>query len=416
MGKTVIIKKLLALGLLGLLTACGQSPMVAGAFYGQQGLNSQINPYGSAQTSGAYPTDSSYGFASTGSYTDPNAYATNSYTDPNAYNTTPQNTYTSNNYDASLPPDVASGNSAYNLPADPALAQPSPTPSAATPMTPVPAQLKDSKGELKILTLNVWGLPSILVKDRKARFERLGQTLNDYDVVTLQETFSNDIEVLRKSTRFPYHLRWNNSGLKLGSGLYVLSKYPIIRNDFRQFGNCTVADCLARKGVLFTRIDHPSLGAIDVYTTHYQAENKPVAEKIRINEDNKVLQEFIAQNNSPYPTVITGDFNMIPDYPEYLDLNRRLPLIDVWRTLHPQDPGYTSDPSNLYKKGKTQGTRLDYIHVLKQNTYKTSLIEAQVTHNKPIEGYFLSDHFGVSARLQFETLYSTELKNHPSQK
>lgn len=424
MGKIVIIKKLVLLGLLGLLTACGQSPMMTGAYYGQQGTN----PYGNAFTTAGQPSQpggayygsndpsAGYGFTST----DPNAFGGNSaypntQYDPNAYGTPA--TYPEVNN--TLPPDVVAGNASY--PINDPITQPK-TPNTTNPPTPIatpvpiPAQLKDASAELKVLTLNVWGLPSLLGKDRKARFDRLGQTLNDYDIVTLQETFSNDIEVLRKSTRFPYHLRWNNTGLRMGSGLYVLSKYPIIRNDFRQFDNCTVADCLARKGVLFTRIDHPTLGAVDVYTTHYQAEAKPVAERIRIEEGNKVMQEFVSQNNSPYPTIITGDFNFKPDFPEYQDLNRRMPLIDTWRTANGEAPGYTSDPSNLYKAGKEQGARIDYIFVLKQNTYKTSVQEVKITHNQPVEGFFLSDHFGVAAKIKFETLYSTELKNHSSSK
>lgn len=414
LGKIVIIKKLVLLGLLGLLTACGQSPMMTSPYYGQQGSD----PYGNAYATTGQPNQYSQPGAAYGS--DPNAAYGFANTDPNAYGS--NTTYPNTQYDpnSALPPDVMAGNTSYplpevnNQPKTPAAIthQPNPDP---TPV-PIPAQLKDASAEVKVLTLNVWGLPSLLGKDRKARFDRLGQTLNDYDIVTLQETFSNDIEILRKSTRFPYHMRWNNTGLRMGSGLYVLSKYPIIRNDFRQFGNCTVADCLARKGVLFTRIDHPVLGAVDVYTTHYQAEAKPVAEKIRIEEDNKVMQEFVSQNNSPYPTIITGDFNGKPDFPEYLDLNRRLPLIDTWRTANPNQPGYTSDPSNLYKAGKEQGARIDYIFVLKQNTYKTTVQEVQVTHNKPVEGFFISDHFGVSAKLKFETLYSTELKNHSSSK
>lgn len=411
----MIIKKIVVWGLLGLLTACGHSPLASQTFYAQQQalygapLDSQ-NPY--SQPGSAYDNRNSFGFASAGNpllNNNPLPFdnTANNYPDP----------YSNSNL--ALPPDVANGNSSYPLPPEESRAtQPHPvaTPQPMATAVPIPAQMKDSSGELKILTLNVWGLPGPLAKDRKARFERLGQTLLEYDIVTLQETFSSDIEVLRQSTRFPYHLRWNNSGLRLGSGLYVLSKYPILRHDFRQFGNCTVADCLARKGVLFTRIDHPSLGAVDVYTTHYQAENKPVAEKIRIQDNNKVMQEFIAQNNSPYPTIVTGDFNFWPDYPEYQDLNRRLPLIDVWRSVNPNHPGNTSDPSNLYQQGKSQGQRLDYIFVLKQNTYQTTLLNAQLTHNQPVEGYFLSDHFGVSAHLKFETRYSTELRNHPSQR
>jgi endonuclease/exonuclease/phosphatase family metal-dependent hydrolase len=402
----VLIKKLISTTLLALLSACGQSPPAAGAFYNPMGVSAPQNmDYAMlSQPGNAY--NNSYDNSFNSSY----GPASGAYPIPE---TAP--TFNSNDRFASTPPTAWPSAAPSALPA----VAPKATPPSAAPTTapvPIPAQLKDATGELKILSYNVWGLPSLLGTDRKARFARLGQTLAGYDVVTLQETFSDDIDVLRQSTRYPYHLRWNNRGLRQGSGLYVLSRYPILRNEFKAFGNCTQADCLANKGVLFTRIDHPELGAIDIYTTHYQAEQNATAERIRIEEDNKVMQEFIAQNNSPYPTILTGDFNMQPDFPEYQDLTRRLPLTDVWRALRPTEPGHTSDPTNLYKKSDAQGKRIDYIFVLNQNTYKTTPLATEVTHNKPVEGYFLSDHFGVSAHLKFETLYSSELRNHPSQR
>lgn len=260
----------------------------------------------------------------------------------------------------------------------------------------------EKKGTLHILTYNVWGLPGFLGTDRKERFARLGPTLAPYDVVTLQETFSDDIKVLKKNSAFPYHHRHNNGGLlRIGSGLYTLSKYPIIKTGFKAFNNCTVADCMARKGVLFSRIQHPTLGPIDVYNTHYQAEGNPVAEKIRVTVDNRVMQEFIHENHSDNPTVLTGDYNFTPDRPEYNDIMRRLPLIDVFRTLHPADPGYTSDGINNENKDSKHQSRLDYIFVRKSDQYKVDLLASTLTHNQKVDNYMLSDHFGVQAKLKF---------------
>ena len=117
---------------------------------------------------------------------------------------------------------------------------------------PIPAAQFDSiSDELSVLTYNVWGLPGLLGTDRKARFERLGATLNAYDVVTLQETFSDDIELIKASAGFPYPYRHDNSTLlKGGSGLYTLSKYPILTTGYQAFGHCSGLDCLVRKGVL----------------------------------------------------------------------------------------------------------------------------------------------------------------------
>lgn len=286
-----------------------------------------------------------------------------------------------------------------------ASAEPSPQPDVAP--TPIPAQqFAQVSDELRILTYNVWGLPGPLVKNRKERFERLGSQLNAYDVVTLQETFSNDIEVLSKTTGFPYHERYNNSSFyRLGSGLYVLSKYPILKTDYMAFDRCTVADCLARKGVLMTRIDHPKIGPIDLYTTHYQAEDLEKAQKIRIEEDNLILQELMHRNRSNNPVIVTGDFNSVPDGPEYEDLMSRLPLVDSFRQIHPQDPGYTSSADNPYKAGQADkvSERIDYIFYLPKEGVKYQVLDSQVTLNQAVDGYVLSDHYGVSARLRIQT-------------
>lgn len=257
--------------------------------------------------------------------------------------------------------------------------------------------------DLNILTLNVWGLPGPLVEDRKERFERLGAQLNAYDIVTLQETFSDDIEILKQTTGFAYHSRHNNSSFyRLGSGLYTLSKYPIIKTDSMTFGRCTVADCLARKGVYMTRIDHPKIGPIDVYTTHYQAEDKPTSEKIRIEEDNAVLQEIMARNHSEYPVIVTGDFNFLPDQLEYKDLLAKLPLIDTFRAFNPNEAGYTSHPDNPYKTDKSP-ERLDYIFYLPKTGIQYDILDVSVTLNSPVDGYTLSDHYGVKAHFRIQT-------------
>ena len=272
---------------------------------------------------------------------------------------------------------------------------------------PIPASTFSSvSDELNILTLNVWGLPGPLVEARTERLERLGAQLNAYDVVTLQETFSNDIEVLKQTTGFAYHSRNDNSSFyRLGSGLYTLSKYPIIKTDAMSFGRCTVADCLARKGVYFTRIDHPKIGPIDIYTTHYQAEDKETSREIRIEENNRVLQEIVHRNRSEYPVVITGDFNFIPDQAEYLDLMARLPLVDSFRQLHPDQAGYTSHPDNPYKADKVGKSpkRLDYIFYLPKDNVNYELLESTVTLDSPVDGYVLSDHYGVEAKIRIQT-------------
>jgi len=257
-------------------------------------------------------------------------------------------------------------------------------------------------GEISILTYNVWGMPGPLAQDRRARLQRLGETLSAYDIVTLQEAFSDDIRHLESHPEFPFQIRHDNRGLvRAGSGLYILSKHEILKADYRPFSNCTQGDCLARKGVLWVRIEHPTIGLMDIYTTHYQSQTSTVAADIREKEDNRVLQEFVHQNNAAFPVLITGDFNLLPDQREYRDLMRRLPLIDLYRNAHPDNPGMTFDPlRNPYARGGTPG-RIDYIFLLKGNAYEATPLACHLTHEEEQQGYYLSDHFGVTARIYF---------------
>ncbi len=51
-------------------------------------------------------------------------------------------------------------------------------------------------------------------------------------------------------------------------------------------------NCLAHKGILFTRIQHPKLGPIDVYNTHFQSRPHADARALRIAVlDSKVLYQ-----------------------------------------------------------------------------------------------------------------------------
>ncbi len=399
------------------LTACGQSGMnPAMSPYLQQSDTYQA-PY----NTGAY--DSNNGFASTG-----NSFSNNDTAYSNADSSYGQSSYDS--YSQNAPGSQSNASSApaqfafdkdntFGSPfanqntgaVSTTIPRPNATPLPDRAAAPIPpAQFDAVSDDVKVLSYNVWGLPA-LSKDRKQRFERLGATLNAYDIVTLQETFSDDIEILKETSGFAHHARMDNGGLlRLGSGLYTLSRFPIIKTDFMAFNKCTVADCLARKGVMMARIDHPTIGPIDVYTTHFQAENKPVSQRIRLEEDNRVLQEILHKNRSAYPVIITGDFNAPSDSPEYADLFARLPLYDIFHEVHPDLPGYTSAPENPYKDEDKTPKRIDYIFTLQKPGILITPLTAAVAYQEPVDGFVLSDHYGVSATLRIQQTGASSAK------
>jgi exonuclease III len=279
-----------------------------------------------------------------------------------------------------------------------------------------PTPVSGNYVDLNILSYNVWGLPNPLTKNLKERMIKLGTALNGYDIVNLQETFSDYTdEFILKKLNYTTKIRWNNSTfLSLGSGLSSMSKFPLKKKNFKKFIECATFDCNANKGILFTRVTVPNLGDVDIYNTHYQAEDK--YEDIRISA-NKTLQEFIKENEVGNLTIITGDFN----YPlldntdstskAYKDLKNRLNVIDTYRVANPNDPGFSHDGRNNEYAGEDPPERLDFIFVLPENrlkdkrsNYKVEILSSKIVFNTPYQGMFLSDHFGINTKLRVFTL------------
>ena len=129
-----------------------------------------------------------------------------------------------------------------------------------------------------VLTQNMWGLPSIFVKNKKTRMAEFCEALKErvatgtaWDSIFLQEVWMMRDQALLKDCGYPYqampdrHL-WD-------SGLVILSKYPIleqkkIRYDIRHEYRVYDAEAFAHKAALLALVEHPTLGKIWLVTTH----------------------------------------------------------------------------------------------------------------------------------------------------
>lgn len=256
-------------------------------------------------------------------------------------------------------------------------------------------QAKDSS-TLRILNLNVWGLPGVIGTDVKARMKIIANSLNPYDIVLLQETFDVETEALPKLSGFPYTYHHQNAGaLKINSGLMILSKYPIVKTVFKAFKHCIITDCLARKGVLLARLKHPTLGFVDTYNTHYQSWGRyKEAVHVRQTYDHQALIDLITFHSKGYPTIIAGDFNMKAELEEYQNLMGRLPLIDSYKLANPNKKGFTFASFRHLK-------RIDYIFILKNSLFNINILDSHISHNKPVNGYYPSDHMGIDTTVKF---------------
>ncbi|MBC7544136.1 MAG: endonuclease/exonuclease/phosphatase family protein [Candidatus Sericytochromatia bacterium] len=251
----------------------------------------------------------------------------------------------------------------------------------------------------RVLTYNTWGLPSPIGRHLQPRFERLAESLDGFDWMTLQETFSRHATPLKSLKGYPHQAWQSDSGaFKISSGLATFSRYPIIERDYAEFKTSTDMDRFSRKGVLFTRLQvRPDL-IVDLYNTHYQAQDFPEAEGIRRLEDNQVMADLVKRHDKGYPTFLQGDFNCHDFESAYQDLMRRLPLHDLWAEARPGDPGYTVDAGRNPFSGNDH-ERIDYLFFKDHPHWQTQVDHIALALTAPVRGLFLSDHFGVQARI-----------------
>jgi endonuclease/exonuclease/phosphatase family metal-dependent hydrolase len=252
---------------------------------------------------------------------------------------------------------------------------------------------------LKTLTYNTWGLPVPIGQQVPERFSRMMPALAGCDWITLQETFTRYAGQLRRSPHYPFQAWQSATGFfKISSGLLTLSRFPILAQEYREFGRSTDFDRFSRKGVLFTRLQvRPGL-TVDVYNTHYQAQDYPEAEQIRQNEDNRVLAEMVRAHDQGHPTFVQGDLNCQDHGVAYRDLMQRLPLHDLWREARLGDPGWTMDPGRNPNAGERE--RLDYLFFLDHPRWQVRVAAIRLAMTGRVRGLHLSDHLGVEASLE----------------
>lgn len=195
--------------------------------------------------------------------------------------------------------------------------------------------------ELRVLTYNIKGLPAVFAEGySEERYAEIGRILAERrlagdapDLVFLQESFVARTKELRDRAGYPFEAKGPDSSALLGvdSGLYILSRFPVLATKTRAFGVdvCAGWDCYANKGVQFARIQLPGLPVpLDVYNTHMQASRDHDGVRSRQVE---LIAEFVRETHDPrYPILFAGDFNFRPQLNEasYREFVKRTGLVN----------------------------------------------------------------------------------------
>lgn len=179
---------------------------------------------------------------------------------------------------------------------------------------------KPTAATLRIVTLNVWGVPG--AKDADARLARLPAALKalDADVLCLQEVWLKSWRTRIAQALAPTYVAAD----AIGGGLVVLSRLPLRDASFTRFPELeglSLVERLAAKGWLEVVATTPA-GDVRIVTTHL-AHRGPAEEQLA------VLVESL-RGRQALPTLLAGDFNLAPDDDAIEDL-----LASGWRAACP---------------------------------------------------------------------------------
>jgi len=223
-------------------------------------------------------------------------------------------------------------------------------------------------GSLSVLTYNIKGLPWPVALGRSKALRTIASRLRELqsqkrapDVVVVQEAFTAQARAMGAAAGYRYivsgptatdvtaaemsaadhsfaaRASWwkgETEGKYVGSGLQILSNYPVIAVHSMAFPAfaCAGFDCLANKGALLVTLDIPGAASpIDIVTTHLNsrtASRVPDERSIyAYRKQVEALAQFIRRTHNPrYPLIAAGDFNVGSALP------RRTALIDAVRS------------------------------------------------------------------------------------
>lgn len=353
--------------------------------------------------------------------------------------------------------------------------------------------LNNTSPNLRILNLNTMLIPFELVAPayRERGQELKNFIIKDFDIVLLQEVFSkktqqdfiekwylakdlsksdtlenqkiqvyedeilnqrpNDIKVSGASGMF-YVSGPKRKDLKtlFGSGLLLLSKYPIIYSNVFCFKDRAGTDVFASKGVIYAKIKtgESDNEYIHFFATHIQSHGYINVRQKNIEEFfsfvSKIMSDEIKKTNSINPVIITGDFNVPANNedkeisPEYIFLTEKIDVMcqkinstlkngsfylkDLWVEKNPGNLGYTwiakdeeeiknspyGEIGNTIAIEKKGAERIDYIFYFEGgSSFKTESLNINLVPKKPekiysfkngkLKSYTLSDHLGLDA-------------------
>jgi endonuclease/exonuclease/phosphatase family metal-dependent hydrolase len=198
------------------------------------------------------------------------------------------------------------------------------------------------------------------------------------------------------------------------SGFLIASRFPIGPYVFEEFRRKTGSNMLVDKGVVTVSVDLSARvpgRMLQLFVVHLQSE---VANRTHRRSQVSQLRDFVgrtlAKSTCPADTLalVCGDFNVIGETDEHVDLLRVLGGRDLYRESRPAEPGYTWDATRntvMIPAGDGRHERLDYAIAFDRqpgggpSLRRLACVQAEIVPFEIGAGHCLSDHFGVEVDL-----------------
>lgn len=168
---------------------------------------------------------------------------------------------------------------------------------------------------LVILTWNIYMLPWLIRNNQEKRAKAIGEVLKneDIDVIVFQEAFHGRAYRIIKEeikNQFPYQYGPGKGGLfQFNSGIWIVSKHPILRSDTKKYKQKAHADRLAKKSAVFIEIEK-NKQRFQIIGTHLQSQNYLLKyRKIRERQFDVIKELCDKYFMKGIPQIIAGDLN-----------------------------------------------------------------------------------------------------------
>jgi endonuclease/exonuclease/phosphatase family metal-dependent hydrolase len=268
---------------------------------------------------------------------------------------------------------------------------------------------------LRVLTLNIWNRSGPW--DERLAVIRAGLRALDPDLIALQEVLSPEGLPMpgqheQIGEGLGYHAAFGASaslgGIAYGNAL--LSRWPVARSEVLPLGASTKAGDFGCS-LLASEIDAP-FGVIPFFVTHlvWRLHEGAIRRKQVVALAEHVARLAPVARAEAFPAIVAGDFNAEPDSDEIRYL-RGLATIDggsvYFADCHAvagEGPGVTFSKRNAYAaESREPERRIDYVFVRGPDRRgRGQPLSAEVCLDRPHDGVFASDHFGVLATIRVD--------------